>query len=260
MVIDTLAKIRQPARGQSLYTDDYTALEGLKPLGAKHGVAIVVVHHLRKMGAVDPMDEISASTGFTGGIDGSMILRRVPGSKGPTLFVEGRDIETGTVEYALIWNHNTATWSIEGEAEEVHISKERAEILLTINRHGVYMSPKEVSDAMGPHAKYNNVKYLMWTMLGDGQLIKNDDGKYYPTNPTNSTNLTNSANSTNPTQPNAHRVSGLAGATKTTNPDAVDTYAGNGTSVSGVSGVSTGHPLTCLCDECVPVWGKERHD
>ena len=59
VVIDTLAKIRKPARGQNVYAEDYAALEQLLPLAAKHGVAIVVVHHLRKMAASDPLDEIS---------------------------------------------------------------------------------------------------------------------------------------------------------------------------------------------------------
>ena len=240
VVIDTLAKIRNPGRGQNIYAEDYTALEQLLPLAAKHGVAIVVVHHLRKMAAADPLDEISSSTGLTAGVDGFLILRRTPGSKGPTLYVDGRDIEEPT-EYALIWNTNTATWTIEGEAEEVHLSKERADILLVLNRAREYMTPKEVTEALGPRAKYNNVKYLMWTMLGDGQLLKGDNGRYFPANPTNPTNPTNPANSANPASDNGDEVGGLvddAEATNPTNPTFADTYAENGTTDSGVSGVS----------------------
>ena len=218
VVIDTLARIRKPAGGQNIYAEDYAALERLLPLAAKHGVAIVVVHHLRKMAASDPMDEISSSTGLTAGVDGFLILRRTPGSKGPTLYVDGRDIEEPT-EYALHWNMNTATWTIEGDAEEVQLSKERADILLTLNRSPEPMTPKEVNDVM-PGAKYNNVKYLMWAMLGDGQLLKDGKGRYFPANPTN----------------------------PTTNPSKADTYAENDDSVSGVSGVSEGGVETTLPD------------
>jgi hypothetical protein len=268
VVIDTLAKIRQPPRGANVYTEDYAALEKLLPLAAKHGVAIIVVHHLRKMGAADPMDEISSSTGLTAGVDGFLILRRTPGSKGPTLFVDGRDIEEPT-EYALHWNHNTATWTIEGDAEEVHLSQERADILLTLNRSPAPMTPKELSDVM-PGSKYNNVKYLMWAMLGDGQLVKDDKGRYSPANPThtptnptdptkptNPTNSTNSTNSTNPTSERVAAVSGLVDAPDPTNPTFPDTYAENGDTVSGVSGVSGGgveHGDDCTCLSCeVPV-------
>jgi hypothetical protein len=245
VVIDTLAKIRQPARGSNIYTEDYAALEQLLPLASKHGVAIVVVHHLRKMAASDPLDEISSSTGLTAGVDGFLILRRQPGSKGPTLYVDGRDIEEPT-EYALIWNLNTATWTIEGEAEEVHVSKERADILLVLNRAGEPLGPKDVTESLGPSANYKNVKYLMWKMLEDGQLLKNGRGKYYPTNPTNLTNLTNYANHTNL----GEKVSRLAGdpeATNFTNPHA---YAENGTLVSEVSEVSEGHEDDCRCLSC----------
>jgi hypothetical protein len=114
------------------------------------------------------------------------------------------------------------------------------------------MTPKEVTEALGPRAKYNNVKYLMWTMLGAGQLIKNDKGAYYPTNPTNPTNLTNPANPTNPTP---SRVSGLGREPETTNPSFADTYAENGAPVSEDSEVSeeAEHPEDCVCAECLPI-------
>jgi AAA domain len=226
VVVDTLAKIRKPARGQNVYTEDYAALEQLLPLASKHSVAIVVVHHLRKMAASDPLDEISSSTGLTAGVDGFLILRRTPGSKGPTLYVDGRDIEEPT-EYALLWNINTATWTIEGNAEEVHLSKERGDILLTLNRSSEPMTPKQVADVM-PGAKHNNVKYLMWAMLGDGQLLKDDKGRYSPANPTN----------------------------RPTNPKKAHSSAGNDDQVSGVSedsGVGEcrhGTPEGYPCDDC----------
>jgi hypothetical protein len=261
VVIDTLAKIRRPAGGANVYAEDYAALEKLLPIAAKHGVAIVVVHHLRKMAAADPMDEISSSTGLTAGVDGFLILRRTPGSKGPTLYVDGRDIEEPT-EYALHWNMNTATWTIEGDAEEVHVSKERADILLTLNRNGAPMTPKEVADATG--AKYNSVKKLMWTMLGDGQLLKNDKGAYYPANPTtpgNSGNPGNPGNSGNPGNPTAgseYTVTGLPDGDKSGNPTFSDTYAKNGGSVTEVTRVTGAgktcehgdHKSDCLCVEC----------
>jgi hypothetical protein len=266
VVIDTLAKIRPPVRGSNIYTEDYAALEKLLPLAAKHGVAIVVIHHLRKMGASDPMDEISSSTGLTAGVDGFLILRRTPGSKGPTLFVDGRDIEEPT-EYALHWNHNTATWTIEGDAEEVRLSQERADILLTLNRSPEPMTPKEVSDVM-PGAKYGAVKKLLWTMLGDGQLLKDDRGRYSPANPTHTpTNPTDRGNRGNRGNPGISgnrgnrasgegRVTGLPGDDSGGNPTFPDTYAENGASVTGVTTVTGDgrHDDDCTCLACaVPV-------
>ena len=176
IVIDTLAKVRPLGKGQNIYHQDYSALEELVSVSAHYGVAIVVVHHLRKQSASDPADEISGSTGLQGGVDGMMILRRAPGSKGPTLFVEGRDIEKPT-EYALAWNPDTATWTIEGDAEEVHISKERQAILNVLGQSPDPMKPKEVAEAL--NAKPNNVKQTMFKMLEADQLIKDNEGNYF---------------------------------------------------------------------------------
>lgn len=183
VVIDTLTKIRNPARGHNVYAEDYAALEALLPISAEHGVAIVVVYHLRKAAAADPLDEISSSTGLTAGVDGFMILRRTPGSKGPTLYIDGRDIEEPT-EYALHWNVNTATWTIEGEAEEVHRSKERADILLVLNRSKEPLTPKEVWEDL-PHTKRENIRSLLRSMLEAGEVVSQEKGYYSPAQRTN---------------------------------------------------------------------------
>jgi hypothetical protein len=256
VVIDTLAKIRMPSAGQNVYAEDYAALEVLLPMAARHGVSIVVVHHLRKMAAADPMDEISSSTGLTAGVDGFMILRRTPGSKGPTLYVEGRDVEDPT-EYALHWNTNTATWTIEGSAEEVHMSDERGSILLTIDRSPDPMTPKEVSDML-PGSKHATVKKLMWFMLADDQLIKDSKGRYSrphhttPPNPTNPPNhgnrgnrgnRSNSGNRGNPTEEEELGLPEPSGGNPSGNPSNADRYAEKGHSVTGVTGV-TGFPYS----------------
>ena len=70
VVIDTLAKIRpRQRRGANAYQEDYEALEALLPLAARHNVAVLVVHHLRKMAASDPLDEVNSSIGLTGGVE-----------------------------------------------------------------------------------------------------------------------------------------------------------------------------------------------
>ena len=103
VVVDTLAKVRPRQRGQHLYSEDYAALERLLPLAADHGVSILVVHHLRKMDADDPLDTISGSTGLSGGVDGTLILKRERGKADAYLHVDGRDVEE-PVELALRWD------------------------------------------------------------------------------------------------------------------------------------------------------------
>jgi hypothetical protein len=264
VVIDTLAKIRKPARGKNVYHEDYSALESLLPMAAKHGVAIVVIHHLRKGEAADPQDEISGSTGLAGGVDGFLILRRVPGSKGPTLYVDGRDIEE-PAEYALHWNFNTATWTIEGTAEEVHLSRERQDILLVLNRTVEPMAPKEVADLL-PGAKHNNVKYLMWQMAQDEQLVKVGTGKYKPAN---RTNPPTNRQTPHRNAENSPSVSGVS-AVSENGPVSFDLKPGQSATVEQLQrnrermreGVSEDraceedlreHAWDCICAECLPI-------
>jgi hypothetical protein len=109
VVIDTLEKIRKPAKGNgNVYREDYAALESLIPLAAKYGVAIVVVHHVRKAAADDPLDELNASTGLSGSIDSGLILKRGQGAADATLYVRGRDVEEQNL--ALKWDAQVSGW------------------------------------------------------------------------------------------------------------------------------------------------------
>jgi hypothetical protein len=54
VVIDTLAKFRAEHTGKNLDKEDYEAVEPLVELAAHHNVAVLIVHHLRKLGAEDP--------------------------------------------------------------------------------------------------------------------------------------------------------------------------------------------------------------
>ena len=183
-VVDTLAKVRDGAAGKNLYREDYEAVEPLLGLAARHGVAVLIVHHLRKLAADDPLDEVSGSIGLTGGVDGALVLKRERGRADAFLFfVTGRDIEKEK-ELALSWDGSTATWSIAGGADEYRRSRERQELIDGLRSMGKPASPKEVSDALGKN--HNNVKQLPYKMGNDGDVRSVGGGKYVPTdNPDN---------------------------------------------------------------------------
>lgn len=176
VVIDTLKKFRpQSAGNRSLYDVDYEALEPLLPLAAKHEVAILVVHHLRKMDAGDPLDMVSGSTGLTGGVDGTLILKRERGKQDATLVVDGRDLEESS-ELALKWGANIASWSLMGDAEEARLSGARAEIIALLREQNRPMTPKEIALMLGKGQ--NAVYQIVYKMSSDGQLSTPDRGLY----------------------------------------------------------------------------------
>lgn len=175
VVVDILKKVRPgTSPNKSVYESDYEAMEAMQRLAGEYGVAILVVHHLRKMAASDPLDEISGSTGLSGGADGLLVLRRDRGKADATLHVDGRDIEE-SAELALKWDRETAGWTIAGDAEEFRMSEERKSILQVLEEAGEPMRPSEVADALDKPR--NTIKQRLWKMAQDGQVV-NDDGRY----------------------------------------------------------------------------------
>src|SRR5260221_4773450 len=87
VVIDTWAKVAPPSgeRRCSQYAGDYEALTPLKRLADTYHVSILAVHHLRKTGSSDVLDEITGSTGMTGARHGGLILNRERGQSEATL-------------------------------------------------------------------------------------------------------------------------------------------------------------------------------
>ena len=94
IVIDTLQRIRTAGNDANPYASDYRDIGVLKALADKHRIAILLVHHLRKMNDDDPMNMISGTTAISGAVDSSFTLvEDKRGSGKATLSCIGRDIE-----------------------------------------------------------------------------------------------------------------------------------------------------------------------
>lgn len=97
IIIDTLQKVRDSrsvAGKNGMYANDYDDISTVKQIADRFKVAIVLVHHLRKLkDSADPFNEVSGSTGITGAADTNFILKRRRGEETATLLVNGRDVE-----------------------------------------------------------------------------------------------------------------------------------------------------------------------
>ena len=94
IVIDTLQRIRTAGNDANPYASDYRDIGVLKALADKYRIAVLLVHHLRKMNDDDPMNMISGTTGLSGAVDSSFTLvEDKRGSGKATLSCIGRDIE-----------------------------------------------------------------------------------------------------------------------------------------------------------------------
>ena len=98
IIIDTLQMIRGTTYDNT-YANDYRDLSALKKLADAHGIAILLIHHLRKEKADDVFNRISGTTAISGAVDASFTLveeRR--GSGRARLSCIGRDIEYRELE------------------------------------------------------------------------------------------------------------------------------------------------------------------
>ena len=77
IVIDTFQLARGTNR-ESNYPNDYADTQKLKKIADKHKVAILLVHHLRKMHDPDPVNMLSGSTGLSGGVAGNFVMYHAP--------------------------------------------------------------------------------------------------------------------------------------------------------------------------------------
>ena len=93
VIIDTLQMIRG-ANYDNTYANDYRDLSTLKRIADAHGIAILLIHHLRKEFADDVFSRISGTTAISGAVDSSFtLIEDKRGSGKATLSCIGRDIE-----------------------------------------------------------------------------------------------------------------------------------------------------------------------
>lgn len=99
-------------------TNDVSAL---KNISDKYGIAVVIVHHVRKLkDATDPFNEVSGSTGITGAADTNFVLKRSRANETGTLLAAGRDIEYQ--ELTLKFDNHSHLWELieRKDMKEIH--------------------------------------------------------------------------------------------------------------------------------------------
>ena len=102
VVIDTLQRVRSTGGDSNLYANDYQDVGLLKQLADRHHIAILLIHHLRKLHDDDPMNMISGSTGLSGAADSAFVLQKnARSANAATLHCTGRDIPDRTLRLEL---------------------------------------------------------------------------------------------------------------------------------------------------------------
>lgn len=116
IAIDTFQIIRGDNRDIS-YARDYADLRMLKEVADELDITILLVHHIRKQGANDPLNRLSGSTGVAGAVDTVLVLDRSNrNDTSATLVCTGRDIEDRQLE--LCFFKEDFVWNLEADSLE----------------------------------------------------------------------------------------------------------------------------------------------
>ena len=193
LIVDTLQKVRPPQGTRGLYAGDYATVSCLKTLADQYGIAMLVVHHLRKGASDNPLEEVSGTTGLTGAADTCWTLKRDRGRADAVLFSTGRDIDES--ETALRFDKALGLWVLLGDASEYRTTHERHEIIELLRQVGDPMRPKEISEALGKPS--GAIRFLLSKLTEEGAIKKTGYGQYTYIPTTNTTITTNNTNNTN---------------------------------------------------------------
>lgn len=126
VIIDTFQFVRDSAFAkESPYATDYREVSILKRFADNHGIALLLVHHLRKMkDDGDPFNMISGTNGIMAAADTTMVLTKDKRcDANTTLSFISRDVEAS--ETVLAFNKDTCRWSVVGSTQDIAIQQNR---------------------------------------------------------------------------------------------------------------------------------------
>ena len=178
VVIDVFAKMRgQAPQGVSAYDADYVAVGYAKRLADHYGVAVVLVHHVRKAASEDFLTEVSGTNGIAGAADATLVLKRARGQADGILHVTGRDVDEA--EYALQFQpppEPGTCWT--GPPPTTPFGDTRAAILAVTC--GQPRREAQGHRGRAPAGRRGHGPPHLLPHGRDGQLTKDGSGRYYP--------------------------------------------------------------------------------
>lgn len=158
IVIDTLQKVRGASRGRDgAYANDYREIGALKSFADGRGLALLVVHHLRKMmDSDDPFNRISGTAGIMGASDMTAVITKDKREdKSATLWITGRDVEES--QTVIRFDRDSCRWDSLGDAEQYAAAQAR----LDYEQSPIVQTICKLVEQSGPQGWTGTARQLM---------------------------------------------------------------------------------------------------
>jgi replicative DNA helicase/DNA-binding MarR family transcriptional regulator len=173
VIIDTLAKVRPPQNGKgNPYAEDYLHVGLLKSLADELGITVLLVHHKRKAKGLDPIEDVSGTTGLTGAVDTILLLDKKRGEEDGTLLVTGREVE----EEVFALKFTDCKWEICGSASEYAKTEERQRVLEVLREANGPLSVKEIAELI--EKSEAATRMMLSRMCKEGVITRSARGCY----------------------------------------------------------------------------------
>lgn len=128
IIVDTLQKVRDEGDEQYSYAMDYRTITALKAFTDSHNLAVMFVHHTRKMKSDDSFEMISGTNGLMGAADGAFVLQKKKRTEPIAMLqVVGRD--QPDQELTLEFDTEHCKWELTKAEKQIVIRQPEALVL-----------------------------------------------------------------------------------------------------------------------------------
>ena len=104
-------------KGSNNYANDYKEMSEIKKFADKYGMAIIVIHHMKKGYESDSFNKVSGTNGITGTADTMITLEKENRSNETTILsINGRDVEYN--QYIIKFNPEKCKWEMIANYED----------------------------------------------------------------------------------------------------------------------------------------------
>jgi RecA-family ATPase len=174
IIIDTFGSAVNKGNNNYCFQDDYNFMMGLQQIALKYHIAILLIHHTRKMIAESVYDDIIGTTGITASPDTLMIIKKH--LEGCILHITGRDVEEA--DYKSVFDAETFFWNVTDDKVLFGSTVERQAIIdLFESDYDKELSVKEIAEKTGKSREA--ISQIIRKMLIAGEIMKGSKTGYY---------------------------------------------------------------------------------
>ncbi len=173
VIIDTFgASFVPPKKSVDTFQENYQMILMLQKFAMKYSIAVILIHHLKKMKGELAQDGILGSTGITAACDSTMILE-VDKDKNAVIEINGRDVLNERI--AVEHDQETGVWELRGEETDLTIERQTILDIFKAEPERIFQT-KDIAELT--NTSRPNASKLLKKLAEDGFIERVKSGKY----------------------------------------------------------------------------------